>query len=104
VRENVVFATVALVALLLRSEDYTKLRSVGSAQLSPDGSSVAYSVVNNDGEGRPYRQLWIASVQGGNPRRIGGDADRGGDAVWSPDGRLIAFNGRVSGRRTASTS
>ncbi len=93
-----ILATVALAALLLRSDDYFKLRSVGSVALSPDGSSVAYSVVNNDGEGRPYRQLWIASVQGGSPRRIGGDADRGGDAVWSPDGRLIAFNGRIAGK------
>jgi dipeptidyl aminopeptidase/acylaminoacyl peptidase len=93
-----ILATVALVALLLRSEDYYKLRSVGSVQLSPDGSSVAYSVVHNDGEGRPYRQLWIASLEGGRHTRIGGDGDRGGEAVWSPDGRHIAFNGKISGK------
>jgi dipeptidyl aminopeptidase/acylaminoacyl peptidase len=91
-------ATVALVALLLRSEDYYKLRSVGSVQLSPDGSSVAYSVVRNDGEGRPYRQLWIAGLEGGRHTRVGGDGDRGGEPVWSPDGRLIAFSGKISGK------
>jgi dipeptidyl aminopeptidase/acylaminoacyl peptidase len=93
-----ILATVALVALLLRSEDYTKLRSVGSAQLSPDGSSVACSVVHNDGEGRPYRQLWIASLAGGPHLRVGSEADRGDQPVWSPDGRYIAFSGRVSGK------
>jgi len=93
-----ILATVALIALLLRSEDLYRLSSVGSVQLSPDGSSVAYSVVHNGREGRPYRQLWVAGLEGGRHTRIGGDGDRGGEPVWSPDGHLIAFTGRISGK------
>jgi dipeptidyl aminopeptidase/acylaminoacyl peptidase len=82
----------------LVSADYFKLQSVGSVQLSPDGSTIAYSVVRNDGDGRPYRQLWLASVAAnGDARhvRVGGDSDRGDSPAWSPDSRLIAFMGRI---------
>jgi Tol biopolymer transport system component len=83
----------------LQSADYFKLRSVGSVQLSPDGSAIAYSVVRNDGERRPYRQLWIATLDAaGDARhvRVGGDNDRGDGPFWSPDSRFVAFIGRVA--------
>jgi hypothetical protein len=60
-----ILSALMLVTSLLRSEDFYKLRSVGSVALSPDGSSAAYSVVRNDGVGRPYRELWIARLEGG---------------------------------------
>src|SRR5690349_6265641 len=46
----------------LQSSDLYKLRSVGDAQFSPDGSRIAYVVENNGLEGRPYSQLWIVTV------------------------------------------
>ena len=83
------------IARPFQSTDLYKVRSVGSVALSPDGSRLAYSVENNGTTGRPYRQLYIAPLPTGEVVRVGGEADRAGSAVWSPDGTMIAFSGRM---------
>ena len=79
----------------LVSSDLSKLRSVGAVALSPDGRHLAYSVIMRDEPGRPYGQLWVMDVATQKSIRFGGDKDRGGGAVWSPDGKWIAFSGRI---------
>jgi len=79
----------------LVSKDLSKLRSVGSVALSPDGRQVAYSVVMRDEPGRPYGQLWMMDLTTQKSIRFGGDKDRGGGALWSPDGKWVAFFGRL---------
>ncbi len=79
----------------LVSNDLSKLRSVGGVTLSPDGRHIAYSVVMRDEPGRPYGQLWVMDLTTQKSIRFGGDKDRGGGAVWSPDGKWIAFFGRL---------
>src|SRR5579859_1944445 len=79
----------------LASSDLSKLRSVGPVALSPDGWHLAYSVAMRDEPGRPYGQLWIMDVTTQKSVRLGGDKDRSGGAVWSPDGKWIAFLGRL---------
>ncbi|HEV2196566.1 MAG TPA: S9 family peptidase [Candidatus Acidoferrum sp.] len=79
----------------LVSSDLSKLRSVGSVALSPDSRHLAYSVFMRDEPGRPYGQLWVMDVATQKSIRFGGDKDRGGGAVWSPDGKWIAFFGRI---------
>jgi Tol biopolymer transport system component len=82
----------------LQSSDFLRLRSVGSVQFSPDGSKIAYSVTNNDGPGGPYSQLWLLDVATGQSTRVGEDTSRGGQPVWSPDGRSIAYMGGTGGK------
>jgi dipeptidyl aminopeptidase/acylaminoacyl peptidase len=94
-----------LLARPLTSADLYKMRSVGSVALSPDGTRVAYSVESNGTTGRPYRQLYIATLPSGEAARVGGEADRAGGAAWSSDGKMIAFSGKVgdkSGLHVAS--
>ena len=76
------------------SSDLSKLRSVGSVALSPDGHHVAYTVTMRDEPRRPYGQLWIMDLATQKSIRFGGDKDRGGGPLWSPDGKWIAFFGR----------
>jgi dipeptidyl aminopeptidase/acylaminoacyl peptidase len=78
-----------------QSSDLLKLRSVGEVKFSPDGSRLAYSVINNDGPGRPYSQLWILPVSGGKSIRLGGERDSSSNLEWSPDGQLIAYDGTL---------
>jgi len=77
----------------LLSSDLSRLRSIGGVAVSPDGNRVAYSVVMRDRPGRPYGQLWIMDLSNQKSLRIGGDKDGGGGAVWSSDGKWIAFSG-----------
>src|SRR5215472_6461002 len=78
----------------LVSSDLSKLRSVGAVALSPDGRHLVYSVAMLDEPGRPYGQLWIMDLTTQKSIRLGGDKDRSGGAVWSPDGKWLAFSGR----------
>ena len=79
----------------LSSADLLKLRSVAAVQLSPDATRVAYVVENNDGDRRPYGQLWVMTLADGKTIRFGGDKEASGTPEWSPDGQSIAYRGRV---------
>jgi len=77
----------------LSSSDLSRLRSVGSVELSPDGRRIAYTVTMRDRPGRPYGQLWIMDVATQNSVRVGGEIDSGAGPRWSPDGEWFAFQG-----------
>src|SRR6267142_3144947 len=51
----------------LTSSELSRLRSVGSVELSPDGRRIAYAVTMRDRPGRPYGQLWIMDVGAAGP-------------------------------------
>src|SRR5207244_2070089 len=77
----------------LASDDLSRLRSVGSAELSPDGRRIAYSVVMRNRPGRPYGQLWSIDLATQKSVRVGSEKDSGGGPLWSPDGKWFVFEG-----------
>jgi len=85
------FASFAF-ADVLTSAELSKLRSVGVAELSPDGRFIAYTISMRDLPGRPYAQLWVMDVASGKSVRLGGEKPAGGP-VWSRDSKWIAYRG-----------
>jgi len=79
----------------LVSSDLSRFRFVGDAVLSPDSHRIAYTVILYDRPGRPSPQLWIMDLATQKPIRIGGEKDVAGNSRWSPDGKWLAFQGRV---------
>jgi Tol biopolymer transport system component len=57
---------------------------------SPDGGTVCYS---------DWRDLWLASLDGGLPRRLTADDAVDSDPHWSADGRHIYFSSNREGDR-----
>ena len=88
----------ALAAAPFTSGDLPKLRAAGDVRVSPDGTRVAYTVVNNDTDGRPYSQLWIATVTPGPAVRLGDGKEASSSPEWSADGSKIAFSGHLRGK------
>lgn len=80
----------------LQPADIYQLRTVGDVRISPDGKTAVYSVTNNERPGRPYSQVWILDVASGASRRLGGDGDTAREPTFSPDGKRLAFIGRIA--------
>jgi dipeptidyl aminopeptidase/acylaminoacyl peptidase len=81
---------------VLTPEVIITIAQVVDAQISPDGTQVAYQVsrprAESDPPGGARGELWIVPVAGGEPRRLTQEEDRA--ARWSPDGKTLAFLGR----------
>jgi dipeptidyl aminopeptidase/acylaminoacyl peptidase len=78
----------------ITSGDRRQLRSVGDVQASPDGSTIAYTVQQNQGPGQPTSELWIMNAASGKTWRFGSEGTTASTPRWSPDGKWIACFGR----------
>jgi len=68
------------------------LRAAAYPQLSPDGTRIIYSLVSIDeATKKTGSDLWICAWDGSDARRLTWTGKHNGGAVWSADGRFIAF-------------
>lgn len=77
----------------LTSHDLWSMARVGGPALSPDGSTVLYTVTTYDLTAfRSRTEIWSVPVAGGEPRAfITSEQGSNSAPTWSPDGRQIAF-------------
>ncbi|MBI4473782.1 MAG: S9 family peptidase, partial [Acidobacteria bacterium] len=79
----------------LKPQDLYQLRSIGEAEISPDGTRIIYSIAHNDRPGGPYSSMWIMDLKSARSTRLGDEMGSAGGARWSPDGKWIAYFGSV---------
>lgn len=65
---------------------------VGGTQISPDGTTLLFSVTHYDvAANNATRQLYTMPVAGGEPQNITTEHSAGSGAVWRPDGKKIGY-------------
>ena len=99
------FAAPALGAILLAAlssiasaqhpltiDDIAHLAEVGSPEISPDGSWVAYTVTTVDGaKDKNLTTVWMASWDGSKQIQLTQGPASASSPKWSPDGRYLAL-------------
>jgi len=86
---------------LITPEDVTKTRSVGSAEISPDGKHIAYVVYRprrpgKDEDGPSFAELHVADAAGKSRPFVTGDVNVG-NVKWTRDGRFITYVAKRNG-------
>lgn len=74
-------------------QDLFALRFVGEIALSPDGTQIAFTVGQVDGEvNRNRAAIWLAAADGSaEPRQLTSGEKKDTQPRWSPDGTKLAF-------------
>ncbi|HYQ58278.1 MAG TPA: S9 family peptidase [Draconibacterium sp.] len=71
---------------------------LGGAQLSPDGSTVLYTITYyNIEENKSYRDIYTIPVAGGEAKNITNSVANEANVVWRPDGKKIGYLSSASG-------
>src|SRR5215510_362319 len=73
-------------------DDLLKVRRVADPQLSPNGRWIAFTIADTDKTAnRRITQIYVISIDGGEPRALTAEKDSSHSPRWSPDGRRLAF-------------
>ena len=76
----------------LEIQDQFRLKRVGSAQISPEGDWVAYTVSTTNLEKEESKtQIWMVSTSGGDPIPLSMSGESASNPRWSPDGKYLSF-------------
>ena len=79
-------------------DDLLGVRTLGGAQISPDGRWVAYSVTESDFKQNAFvTHLWLANAQTGRTMQLTRGEKSAGNPQWSPDGEWLAFTSARAG-------
>lgn len=80
-------------------EDLMKVERISDPQVSPDGKAVAYvqGTVNLEAN-KTVRHIWLAPVEGGEPKQLTRGEGSDTRPRWSPDGKSIAFISTRAGK------
>ncbi|MFN3381172.1 MAG: S9 family peptidase [Runella zeae] len=86
------------------ASDLTKIKQVGGVVLSPDGKRAVYTITTIESATEPFEyeyrtHLWLVDLETKTPpRAITRGTESASQAVWSPDGKSIAFVRAVKGK------
>ena len=73
-------------------DELLTIKSIGGAQVSPDGKLVAYTVTNADFKQDAFvTQIWLVEVGSGRNIQLTRGEKSSGNPRWSPDGAWLAF-------------
>ncbi len=73
-------------------DDLINVKSIGGAQISPDGKFVAYTVSETDWKQDAYvTHIWLANVATGKALQLTRGDKSAGNPQWSPDGQWLSF-------------
>ncbi|HYP28976.1 MAG TPA: S9 family peptidase [Blastocatellia bacterium] len=73
-------------------DDLIPVRRVAEPQVSPDGKWVAYTITDTDkAANKRTTQIYLVSIDGGEPRQLTNAPQSSRSPRWSPDGKKLAF-------------
>ena len=97
-----VLATTGIAQDKLTPELLWQLERIEEFKVSPDGKQILFSLTKYDlNENKGNADLYVMSVDGGNPKKITGFAGSETNPRWRPDGKKIAFLSSMDGTTQA---
>src|ERR1043165_2666936 len=88
------FALAQATAHRLTINELLKVRRISDPQVSPDGRTVAFTITDPDkAANKSKTQIYLVSVDGGEPRQLTNGDQSSESPRWSPDGKRLAYIG-----------